>query len=182
MRVVGGVARGRRLTARVPSGVRPTTDYVRESIFNVLASRVDLDGARVADLYCGTGALGIEALSRGAAHCCFVDVDPACLAAAAANLEAVGLDHATLGAGGDETAASFVRATLPRWHPHGHLDLVLCDPPYGELDATALLRDVDAGVVVLETDRPVEAPEGWEATFERRYGGTLVTVLEHDGR
>ncbi len=179
MRVVGGVARGRRLTARVPPGVRPTTDFVREAIFNVLASRRSLEGSRVVDLYCGTGALGIEALSRGAAHCTFVDDAEASLAAARSNLRAVGLD----GDGADgATRATFTRATLPGWHPAGHVDVVLCDPPYGELHAAALLRDFDADVVVIETDAPAAVPEGWETTFERRYGGTLVTVLEHDER
>ncbi len=169
MRVVGGLAGGRRLTARVPGHVRPTTDLVREATFNALASRVALGGASVLDLYCGTGALGIEALSRGAASCTFVDEDAACLAAVRANLAAVGLGDA---------GASLVRATLPRWRPAARVDLALCDPPYGALDAAALCDGLDAGLVVIESDEPFETPHGWEATFERRYGGTLVTMLQ----
>jgi 16S rRNA (guanine966-N2)-methyltransferase len=168
VRVVAGEAKGRRLAARLPAHVRPTTDLVREAVFSSLTSRVGVDGAVVADLYCGSGALGIEALSRGAASCTFVDDDPACLAAAKANLDAVGL--------GDREA-TFVRARLPGWRPRSRVDIVLCDPPYGELDVAALLDGLDAAVVVLESDRPVAVPEGWEMSTERRYGGTLVTML-----
>ena len=76
MRVVGGSSRGRRLAAPVPDAVRPTSDRVRESIFNILASVVDLEGMKVVDLFAGTGALGIEALSRGAGSVTFVERDP----------------------------------------------------------------------------------------------------------
>lgn len=179
---MGGIARGRPLTAKVPPGVRPTTDMVREAIFNALQARVDLHDARVVDLYCGTGALGIEALSRGAAHCTFVDEQATCLRAAERNLRAVGLDGERQRGSQDSPSATFVRSRLPGWRPGGHVDLVLCDPPYGTLHARALLADLDADVVVVETDAPLEVPQGWEASFERRYGGTLVTVLEHDGR
>jgi len=168
VRVVAGEARGRRLTARLPAHVRPTTDLVREAVFASLEARVGLDGAVVADLYCGSGAMGIEALSRGAASCTFVDEDAACLAAARRNLEAVGLA---------DRDATFVRATLPRWRGLHRVDVALCDPPYGDVDVAALLDGLDAGVVVLETDREIAVPEGWEATVGRRYGGTLVSML-----
>ena len=167
--MVAGEARGRRLTARLPTHVRPTTDLVREAVFSSLTARVGLVGATVADLYCGSGAMGIEALSRGASSCTFVDDDPACVAAARANLEAVGLSARD---------ATFVRARLPAWRPGARLDVVLCDPPYGALDVVALLHGLDAGVVVLETDHDVDAPEGWETSGSRRYGGTLVTMLK----
>jgi 16S rRNA (guanine966-N2)-methyltransferase len=169
VRVVAGEARGRRLIATLPGHVRPTTDLVREAVFSSLTARVGLDGARVADLYCGSGAMGIEALSRGASSCTFVDDDPRCLAAARANLEAVGLD---------DRDATFVRARLPGWHAATRFDVVLCDPPYGELDVAALVHGLTAGVLVLETDREVDVPEGWEASAGRRYGGTLVTMLK----
>ena len=86
MRVVGGESRGRRLTAPVAKGVRPTSDRVRESIFDILGSLVDLSGLRVVDLFAGTGALGIEALSRGAGSVTFVESDAAAVAAIRANL------------------------------------------------------------------------------------------------
>jgi 16S rRNA (guanine966-N2)-methyltransferase len=143
---------------------------VREAIFSSLTSRVGVEDATVLDLYCGSGALGIEALSRGAASCTFVDSDPACLVAAKANLDAVGLS---------DTDATFVRGSLPAWRPKSPVDLALCDPPYGTLDVTALLEGLHADVVVLETDSAIGAYEDWNVLVERRYGGTLVTMLQH---
>jgi 16S rRNA (guanine966-N2)-methyltransferase len=148
--------------------VRPTTDYAREAIFSMLESRGGLVDLVVADLFCGSGAMGIEALSRGAARVYFVDSDPACLAAAKANFESVKL------AG----EATFVRATLPVWQPPAGLDLVLADPPYGPLDVASLLRDVVAARVVIENDRHMDAPEGWVVSKTKRYGTTLVTMFE----
>ena len=168
MRVIGGAARGRSLSAKLPPGVRPTKDFAREAIFSMLESRGGLVDLVVADLYCGSGAMGIEALSRGAAHVYFVDENPACLAAARANLEPLRL------AG----AASYVRATLPSWSPPADLDLVLADPPYGPLDLSALLVDVTAARAVIENDRLMDAPEGWRVTKTKRYGTTLVTMVE----
>jgi 16S rRNA (guanine966-N2)-methyltransferase len=175
VRVVAGEARGRRLAARLPAHVRPTTDRVREALFSSLTSRVDLDGATVCDLYCGSGALGIEALSRGARTCTFVDDDPACLDAARRNLDAVGLA---------EREVAFVRARLPAWRPLARVDVALCDPPYGDVDLVALLDGFQADVVVVESDRALDPPNGWETSVERRYGGTLVTMLRptSDGR
>jgi 16S rRNA (guanine966-N2)-methyltransferase len=170
VRVVAGVARGRRLRAKLPAHVRPTTDLVREAVFSMLQSRRVLDGAVVWDLYCGSGAMGIEALSRGAAACTFVDDDPACIAASRQNLAAVGLA---------DLDATFTRARLPRGRPRGSVDVVLCDPPYGAFDLDALLEGLDAAIVVVESDHELEAPSGWEVTIERRYGGTLVTMLQH---
>jgi len=140
----------------------------REAIFSMLESRGGVVDAVVADLYCGSGAMGIEALSRGASVVYFVDSDPACLEAARANLAPLQLDG----------EAVFVRASLPGWRPPGELDLVMADPPYGPLDTSALLRDVVARRVVVENDRISEAPEGWRVTKTKRYGTTLVTMLE----
>ena len=162
------MARGRRLKAKLPSSVRPTTDYAREAIFSMLESRGGLRDLVVADLYSGSGAMGIEALSRGAAKVYFIDTDPACLAAAKANLEPLGL-------AGD---AVFVRANLPLWSPPRDLDLVLADPPYGPLDLASVLSDVEAERVVVENDRHMDAPPGWSVTKTKRYGTTLVTMLE----
>jgi 16S rRNA (guanine966-N2)-methyltransferase len=168
VRVIGGAARGRQLRAKLPSSVRPTTDYAREAIFSMLESRGGLSDLVVADLYSGSGAMGIEALSRGAAKVYFIDTDPACLAAAKANLEPLNL----------EGEAVFVRANLPVWHPPKDLDLVLADPPYGPLDLASVLHDVDATRVVIENDRHMDAPGGWFVTKTKRYGTTLVTMLE----
>ncbi len=168
MRVVGGEARGRPLRAKLPDSVRPTTDMAREAIFSMLESRGGVVDLVVADLYCGSGAMGIEALSRGAAKVYFVDADPACLTAARANLEPLAL------AG----EAHYLRVTLPLWQPPADLDLVIADPPYGPCDAAALLDGVMAARAIVENDRFVDAPPGWSVTKQKRYGTTLVTMLE----
>ena len=168
--MIGGTARGRPLKAKLPSTVRPTTDYAREAIFSMLESRGGLYDLVVADLYCGSGAMGIEAMSRGAAKVYFVDDDPACLAAVKLNLEPLGFD----------AEAVFVRAMLPSWSAPDDLDLVLADPPYGPLDLASVLNGVVARRVVVENDRHMEPPEGWIVTKTKRYGTTLVTMLEPD--
>ncbi len=134
----------------------------------MLESRGGLAGLVVADLFCGSGAMGIEAMSRGAEEVYFVDVDVACLNAARANLEPLNLSG----------RAHFVRAALPGWLPPTAIDLVVADPPYGPFDVESLLRGLVARRAVIENDRYAEAPEGWSVTKTKRYGTTLVTMLE----
>jgi 16S rRNA (guanine966-N2)-methyltransferase len=175
MRVIGGRSRGRRLSARLPATVRPTSDRVRESIFDILGSRGGVVGLRVVDLFCGSGALGVEALSRGAASVTFVDSDPSALDAVRQNLGAVGL--------GEETV-TLVRAELPLWlrsaGASSTFDLALCDPPYDFTRWSELLDALQAGTAVMESSTPVELAPGWVSTRERRYGGTLVTVARRN--
>ena len=182
MRVIGGRSRGRRLAAKLPKSVRPTSDRVRESIFDILGSQGGVDGLRVVDLFCGSGALGVEALSRGATSATFVDLDADALDAVRRNLTAVGLADADV---------TLVRAALPGWlrtgsgSPNpgtGHAyDLALCDPPYDYADWPALLEALDAGTVVMESSSPIAPPDTWVVAKERRYGGTLITVAHHPG-
>ena len=167
MRIVGGVARGRPLKAKLPATVRPTTEMAREAIFSMLQARGGLDDAVVVDLYCGSGAMGIEALSRGAREAYFVDSDPVCLEAAKTNFAASRL----------EATVHFVRATLPRWTVPASASIVFADPPYGPLDVAALLADIHAHTVVIENDRYADAPPGWTVGKQKRYGTTLVTLL-----
>ncbi|MBJ30662.1 MAG: 16S rRNA (guanine(966)-N(2))-methyltransferase RsmD [Acidimicrobiaceae bacterium] len=200
MRVVAGTARGRRLAAPEPPpgkkgaqrgrggstsgdpGVRPTTDRGRESTFNALHSRGAVVGARVLDLFAGTGALGIEALSRGADHATFVDRSP----------EAVRLVETNLVTCDLAGRATVLRADGPRWlrTSTDFWDLVLLDPPYdfsGWEDLLALVADRVAGdaVVVVESDREVPAGDGdgeghdarWHVDSRRRVAGTVVTLL-----
>ncbi len=136
----------------------------------MLESRGGLYDLVVADLYCGSGAMGIEAMSRGAAKVYFVDSDPACLAAVKLNLEPLKFD----------AEAVFVRAMLPVWSAPDDLDLVLADPPYGPLDLASVLDGVVAQRVIVENDRHMEPLEGWIVTKTKRYGTTLVTMLEPD--
>jgi 16S rRNA (guanine966-N2)-methyltransferase len=172
MRVIAGASRGRRLVAPLPATVRPTSDRVRESIFDILGSMGGVVGLSVADLFCGSGALGIEALSRGAETVTFVDHDQWITKAVATNLEAVGLGDAS---------ATVVRASLPGWlRGQGPFDLALCDPPYDFTDWSSLLSTLDAPLAMAETSASapeIVAPEGWAVAKSRRYGGTLVTVL-----
>jgi 16S rRNA (guanine966-N2)-methyltransferase len=175
MRVIGGRSRGRRLAAKLPHNVRPTSDRVRESIFDILGSQGGVDGLSVVDLFCGSGALGVEALSRGAAAATFVDLDPDALNAVRQNLTAVGLS---------EEPVTLVRAALPGWLKAPgvpEFDLALCDPPYDFVDWPALLGALAADVAVMESGAPIPLSEGWMVTRERRYGGTLVTVVQRCG-
>jgi 16S rRNA (guanine(966)-N(2))-methyltransferase RsmD len=173
VRVIGGRSRGRRLAAKLPAAVRPTSDRVRESIFDILGSRGGVEGLTVVDLFCGSGALGLEALSRGAASATFVDQDPGALEAVRTNLESVGL--------GDQPV-TVVRAALPGWLAGAPaFDLALCDPPYTFEAWPALLTDLRAETAVLESSAPITLPPGWMVARERRYGGTLVTVAHRTG-
>lgn len=171
MRVVAGQARGRRLRAPEGEATRPTSDRVREAVFNALFSLGAVQDARVADLYAGSGALGIEALSRGAAHAWFVESDRAAAAVIAENLDTLGFRaSATV----MQRPVESTVADLP-----GELDLVLVDPPYafdGWLDLLAAIEPALAAdaIVVIESDRSVEVPPGWEKMRERTYSGTVI--------
>jgi 16S rRNA (guanine966-N2)-methyltransferase len=184
LRIVGGTAGGRRLVA--PKGsTRPTTDRVKEALFNVLGARV-VD-AWVLDLYAGSGALGIEALSRGAAHATFVDDDAAAVAAIRENLEAAGfVDEGRVLR---STAAQYLTRGAREAPGTGHrFDLVLLDPPYDTPTAdvegvlTALVASGALGPgsrIVVERPRsagPPALPPAWETEFQRAYGDTLLMV------
>jgi 16S rRNA (guanine966-N2)-methyltransferase len=173
VRVIGGDYRGRRLTAPVPDHVRPTSDRVREAVFDILYSLGGVDGLRVVDLFCGTGGLGIEALSRGAASVTFVDQDPRSLAAVRANLVSTGLDGAE-----SSGTVTVTRADADAWvaSTAARYDLALCDPPYGYTGWEGLLARLPADLAVLESEAGPPAVEGWEVLRSKRYGGTIVTV------
>ena len=173
MRVIGGEYRGRRLAAPVGANVRPTSDRVREAIFSMLYSLGGVEGLQVADLFAGTGALGIEALSRGAASVTFVEQDPGSIRGIRANLTAVGMDDAE-----GQGDATVVRADVDAWISRtvARYDLALCDPPYGYDGWETLVGRLPADLVVLESGAEIAAPEGWEVLRSKRYGGTIVTV------
>jgi 16S rRNA (guanine966-N2)-methyltransferase len=177
MRVVAGELRGRRIEAPPGSDTRPTTDKVREAVFNALGSLDLIRDARVADLFAGTGALGIEALSRGAAHCTFVERDRQAVRILRDNVERLGLGDRSRIVTGDATS---IAAQLD-------VDILLVDPPY-QFDAwAALLRAARAPFVVAEAGRSLEALEGlegsgWRVIRSKRYGRTWVTFLERIDR
>ncbi len=171
MRVVAGELGGRRLVAPEGVSTRPTTDRVREAMFNALGSAGVLDGAIVADLYAGSGAIGIEALSRGAERVVFVERDRAALGALRANLDTLGLTDRSRVLVTDVLAAA---STLDA-------DIVVADPPY-DFDAWDRLLDlVRADLVVAEAGAAIEAPDGWTVTRSKRYGRTWLTFLERSG-
>lgn len=171
MRVVAGTARGRRLRTAPGLVTRPTADRVREATFNALGSLGVLDGATVVDLFAGSGALGIEALSRGAGHATFVDNDARALEVIRANLDTTDLvDRATV------VRSEAIRYTADM----APVDLALLDPPYVHDDAAwqQLLGGLDAGTVVAESDREVPMPAPWRVLRSKRYGGTVVLIAQ----
>jgi 16S rRNA (guanine966-N2)-methyltransferase len=169
MRVTSGEFGGRRLVAPEGTTTRPTTDKVRQAVFNSLGSMGVIEGAVVADLFAGSGALGIEALSRGADRCIFVERDRSALLALRENIAAFDLaDRAAV-------HATDVMAWVPAMR---NVDIAFIDPPYAFDAWDRLLPLVDVTMVVAEADDPVDAPEGWDAVRSKRYGRTWVTVLE----
>lgn len=185
MRIVAGAHKGRPLVSPTGSGVtRPTSDRTRESVFNVLAHAPwssDLEGARVIDLFAGTGALGLEALSRGAAFALFVETDAAARGAIRSNCEALGLMGVTRIHRRDATALGTKPAGLG-----DPFDLAFLDPPYRKNLAGPALAALAAGgwlaedaVAVVETahDEPDPEAEGFTLEDARTYGEAKVAFL-----
>lgn len=154
----------------MPEGetTRPTADRVREAVFNSLYSLDAIEESRVLDAFAGSGALGIEALSRGADHVTFVESDRRALEALRANLDELGLVERSTVVPGDGVAATHAAG--------GRYDLVLLDPPYDFEAWPELLDGLTDATVVIESDREIELPDGWHRFRVRRYGGTVVTL------
>ena len=174
MRVVAGSARGLRLSAPTGHDVRPTSDRVREAVFNALGSLAVVEDANVLDLFAGSGALGIEALSRGARAAVFVDHDRSALDVIARNLEATGLGAAAVVVRSD--ARAYLRSA------GSSFGLLLLDPPYRFSEWDALMEAVGPvttpeSVVVIESDRDVAVPVGWSVERRKRYGSTFVAIV-----
>jgi len=174
MRVIAGRYGGRRLTAPRGAATRPTADRVREALFSALG---DVSGLTVLDLFAGSGALGIEALSRGAATATFVERAQPALVALRANLEALDIEAEVHR--GD--ARAFARNASGAGHSY---DLVFLDPPYR--DAERLAHELDLGPLiapggrlVTESDRRAPLPVDLPTRFERRYGDTLIRIHGH---
>ena len=195
MRIIAGRYRGKKLFSLGDAQIRPTGDRVKESLFQILSDR--LQGARVLDLFCGSdtifgasvaydnddfcqvlfcgsGALGLECLSRGASEVVFNDASPESLAVARKNLRAVGSDCKTL--------CYDYRICLSR--VTGAFDLIFCDPPYKEDFGKEILGAVKArgllsagGLVVYESEREERGAEGWRITDRRSYGRCKITFF-----
>ena len=176
MRIIAGEWRGRKLVAPVGSATRPTGDRVRETLFSMLASRLgSFEQLRVADLFAGSGAFGLEALSRGAAFACFVENDARALAAIRTNIDALGASARTRVLG--RSAES-----LP---PEEPFDLIFADPPYQPGSGTAALNQAlqpgwaaDGAWIAIETERTEAVdPQGCAVEVERDVGRARLTLL-----
>ena len=177
-RVISGSARGRRLAVPDGTATRPTSDRAREGLFSSLLSLLDLEQARVLDLYAGSGALGLEALSRGAASATLVEHDPAAVAVLHDNVAHLGLP-----------GAHVVAVDVERWlavDPEPRYDLALLDPPY-ELDVVPVLELLEpwlADDAVVAVERPSRGPglawpAGYQPVRDRRYGEAVLWYARH---
>lgn len=183
MRIVGGALRGRALAPPKDDRTRPTSDRVRESVFNILAhgaAAFDFEGKRVIDLFAGTGALGLEAMSRGAAFALFVEEDAAARALIRTNIEAFGLMGRTKILRRDATGLGAA--------PYAPHDIAFMDPPYGQGLAERALASLAAStwlvpgaIVVIEErkDWPLALPAQFEALDARTWSDTKVTFARY---
>jgi 16S rRNA (guanine966-N2)-methyltransferase len=180
MRIIAGVWRGRPIVAPVGLQTRPTSDRAREGLFSMLASRIGtFEGLKVADLFAGSGALGFEALSRGAGHCLFVDQDRAAIAAIKANAAKLGADSVEI----RQQSAEYALA------PDSPRDIIFLDPPYGAPAAEAALRHIcggdwlaPGGFITLESSGPCAAPAKDMALIaDRRFGKAHISIFRREG-
>lgn len=187
MRIISGSARGRKIGTPRGTRVRPTSDRVKEAIFNVLNSlKGSIEGAQVLDLFAGTGNLGIEALSRGAAHVVFVDSHKESAAQVKKNLE-----ETSFSAGAEVILLDSVKAIAFLARKNRHFDLVFLDPPYSMSLAEKALRALadedildDSSLIVAETDSREQLPLkiGRLTQFDRRtYGDTAISFYSPSG-
>ncbi|MBT8401316.1 MAG: 16S rRNA (guanine(966)-N(2))-methyltransferase RsmD [Rhodothermia bacterium] len=176
MRIISGEFRSRLL--KVPPGrnVRPTSDRTRESLFNILGGRVDLEGLSAADLYAGSGSLGLEAISRGASHVTFVEKNALALRTVQENARSLGVSE----------RCRFLRDNVMRFLRDAQaqsLDLAFADPPYDsedlkELPATALRLIKPGGFLILEHDRSRSFEGADMFVLQRMYGDTVLTFFQ----
>jgi len=178
MRVITGMAKGMRLTAAPGNDIRPTADRVKEAVFSVI--QFDIEGRRVLDLFAGSGQMGIETLSRGAANCVFIDNSDAAIKTVYKNLELTGLIT------GAKVVKSDYKAYLQRADKRS-FDLVFVDPPYSGGYADKVLKAIEAfdilaphGIIVLETNRDERVRDEYGGVKKGReyvYGNTKITCL-----
>jgi len=180
MRIVGGKHRGRALAAPPGASVRPTSDRAREALFNILAHgrfETPFRGATVVDAFAGTGALGLEALSRGAAAAFFIESDRKALASLRANIRALGEDKSSTVLAADATHPPPARAAAA---------VAFLDPPYrsglgipalSAMSAAGWLAPGAIATLEIAAKEPFEPPEGFELLDDRRYGAARILIL-----
>jgi 16S rRNA (guanine966-N2)-methyltransferase len=176
IRIVAGSKRGHRLNVPPTGGVRPTSEKVREAIFDALGP---IEGLQVLDLFAGTGAMGLEALSRGAAHCVFVESDRAVAATLGANIQALGFESVS-----NVVVSEYFTAASRLVAAPGPFDLLFLDPPYRMLpEVEARLEPLllgllgEDGAVVIEGPRAAGSRFSRDPVFDRVYGDTRVTMI-----
>lgn len=183
MRIIGGSARGRKLKCPRGRGTRPTPDRVRESAFSIIGDRVV--GSRILDLFAGTGAMGLEAVSRGAEKAVFIENDPAALKILEANILGCGFGRKTI------VVRSPVNRFLSRGDFGDGFDVIFADPPYGSEEGTLTLmalskhaKSLPESLVVLEhaSRDTVIQPPGLQVVEKRKYGNTTLTFFRVIGR
>ena len=177
MRIISGSARGKKLETPAGSAIRPTTDRVKEAVFDIL--QFSLAGARMLDLFAGTGQMGIEAISRGAASCTFVEQSKKAAALIGANVRRAGFERQAEIYSGDVFRFLAGRG-------QAEYDLVYADPPYRQVDYQRLLQGIVAGLtlsdgarILLESERGVPLPDGWgpfRIKKRYRYGKTAISL------
>lgn len=182
MRIISGIYGGRKLDTPKTGDIRPTSDKIRGAIFNALQSRMDLDGARVLDICCGTGALGLESISRGAAHCTFFDKSKKSLELAQQNAKALGAQNCC-------TFLNQPIENIKKMQPNfAAADLFFADPPYHlnllqklleTLPATGWIKAGSLGIVECEKNLALPAPQHFEIVNEKIYGETKIIFLNH---
>ncbi len=169
MRVIAGTARGRKIKAPDGRGTRPITDRAKEGIFNMLLPIIQLDDVRVLDLFAGSGSFGLECLSRGAGHVTFVERDRHAADVIRGNLETFGFaDRASIL---NSTVESAVRTAGP-------VDLVFCDPPYGDNVWAELLPLISAEVLVGHAEFEIDLTPEWDELRRRDYGRSRIVIAE----
>jgi len=180
MRIIGGEFRGRRLNSPKTDHIRPTTDRMRETIFNILDNRYDvLSGARVLDAFAGTGALGLEALSRGAGHVTFVDKDRRSLDLLSQNIKLLNIQEKT----------HIQRRDILKTHHTDPFDLIFLDPPYNHklllpaldfLHSKTLLSDKSLIVIELSAAESLDVPDFIDFLDDRIYGDSRIIFSQYN--
>ncbi|MDA8080859.1 MAG: 16S rRNA (guanine(966)-N(2))-methyltransferase RsmD [Actinomycetota bacterium] len=171
MRVLTGANKSRKLLSGVPESTRPTSSRVRKSIFDILWSRFGIEGKSVLDLFAGTGAMGIEALSRGAREAYFVDHSRAATRVIIENLARLQVESSRF-----RVINSKYKSFLESYKGD-RFDIAFLDPPYVFNEWDDLVLNVPAGIMVCETGKPLQVPQGVVKLLERKYGTTVVTLL-----
>lgn len=174
MRIIAGKAKGKSIEAPKGTQVRPTTDRAREAIFNTLFSLGGVESLAVVDLFAGSGALGLEALSRGASQAVFVENSPVVLKVLRSNIAKLGFQNRS------EVIARDVMSER-RFH-NTRFDVAFCDPPYNFSQWQELLSGINSRILVAESDRKIELNSQWKCLKIRRYATTVITIAESSAR